>query len=34
MSPWLNRVEVRRVDMTSTATFWAVLMERKSIKKE
>ena len=31
---WLNRVEVKRVDMPSRATFWAVLMIRISIGKE
>ena len=34
MPPWLNRAEVRRVDMPSRATFWAVLMVRISIRKE
>ena len=34
MLPWLSRAEVRRVDMPSRVTFWAVLMIRISIKKE
>ena len=33
MPPWLNRAEVRKVDMLLTITFWAVLMVRLSIKK-
>ena len=33
MPPPLNRAEIRKVDMLSTITFWAVLMVRLSIKK-
>ena len=34
MLPQLNIAEVKRVDMPSRATFWAVLMVRISIRKE
>ena len=30
----LNRAEVRKANMSLTATFWAVLMVRISIRKE
>ena len=34
MPPRLNRTKVRRVDMPSRATFWAILIVRISIRKE
>ena len=34
MTPRLNGAEVKRVDLPSRATFWAVLLVRISIRKE
>ena len=33
MPPWLNRAEVRRVDLPSREMFWVVLLIKVSIRK-
>ena len=34
MPHWLNRIEVRRVDLPLKVTFWAVLLIRIRIREE